>query len=63
MTCYNIFRWHRSGWGRYTQADPIGLQAGQNLYAYVEGNPINLIDPFGLISQSELDAMDCCKLD
>jgi RHS repeat-associated protein len=20
---YNIFRWYRSGWGRYTQADPI----------------------------------------
>lgn len=22
---YNIFRWYRSGWGRYTQADPIGV--------------------------------------
>lgn len=22
---YNIFRWFRSAWGRYTQADPIGI--------------------------------------
>jgi RHS repeat-associated protein len=21
---YNIFRWYRSGWGRYTQVDPLG---------------------------------------
>ncbi len=35
----NIFRWYRSGWGRYTQADPIGLQDGTNLYAYVGANP------------------------
>lgn len=22
---YNIFRWYRGGWGRYTQADPVGI--------------------------------------
>lgn len=22
---YNIFRWYRAGWGRYTQADPVGV--------------------------------------
>lgn len=22
---YNVFRWYRAGWGRYTQADPIGV--------------------------------------
>ena len=22
---YNIFRWYRAGWGRYTQVDPIGV--------------------------------------
>ena len=22
---YNVFRWYRGGWGRYTQADPVNL--------------------------------------
>ena len=22
---YNVFRWYRAGWGRYTQADPVGV--------------------------------------
>ncbi|MCC8362745.1 RHS repeat protein [Lysobacter sp. A6] len=34
--------------GRYTQPDPLGMVAGVNPYAYVEGNPVNAIDPLGL---------------
>jgi RHS repeat-associated protein len=45
---YNIFRWYRSGWGRYTQSDPMGLRAGINLFVYANGNPVTTIDPLGL---------------
>lgn len=34
--------------GRYVQADPLGLAAGQNVYAYVDDDPLNNSDPWGL---------------
>jgi len=46
---YNVFRWYRSGWGRYTQNDPTTTtsRTTQN-FAYASSNPFSLVDPLGL---------------
>ena len=36
--------------GRYTQADPLGIDAGPNPYAYVDGDPLNETDPSGRLT-------------
>jgi RHS repeat-associated protein len=36
--------------GRYIEADPLGIEAGQNLYAYVDGDPLDDDDVLGLQS-------------
>jgi RHS repeat-associated protein len=65
---YNIYRWYRAGWGRYTQADPIGVvQLGQprmdlphnNLFGYVSGRPTTLVDPLGLKPCNSGKCADC----
>ena len=35
------------------EADPLGLAAGNNLYGYVEGNPLSYVDPWGLAASEE----------
>jgi RHS repeat-associated protein len=36
---------------RFLNADPRGFSGGLNFYAYADGNPISMIDPFGLGSR------------
>jgi len=45
---YNYFRYYNPQTGRYITPDPIGLEGGINLFAYVRGNPLRWVDPFGL---------------
>ena len=41
--------------GRWTTRDPLGFaSADTDLYAYVESDPVNAIDPTGLFSQQQL---------
>lgn len=41
-------RAYHPGLGRFLQPDPIGYQAGANLFAYVGADPMNFRDPLGL---------------
>jgi RHS repeat-associated protein len=43
-------RWYVPTQGRFTQADPIGLAGGPNLYMYVGNDPVSFNDPTGLQS-------------
>lgn len=49
---YMHARYYTPEWGRFWSVDPIGGTPGVpqswNGYAYVMGNPVNLIDPYGL---------------
>jgi RHS repeat-associated protein len=41
--------------GRFTQQDPIGIAGGLNLYGFASGDPVNRVDPFGLMDDITYD--------
>ncbi|WP_374694491.1 RHS repeat domain-containing protein [Hydrogenophaga pseudoflava] len=48
---YNWHRFYEPRVGRYTKADPIGLEGGWNRFGYVGGNPLGFVDPEGLAAE------------
>jgi RHS repeat-associated protein len=52
---YHGARYYAAWLGRWTAADPAGMVDGANLYAYVRGSPVGLVDPSG---RSQFDPND-----
>jgi RHS repeat-associated protein len=50
----NRWRDYDPSLGRYVESDPLGIDAWQNLYVYLDGDPLNLRDPSGLASESQI---------
>jgi RHS repeat-associated protein len=44
---YYGFRFYSSSLGRWINRDPLGETEGNNLYSFVENNPVDFIDPNG----------------
>jgi len=55
---YMKARYYDPETSRFISEDPIGLDAGVNLYAYCNNNPINFVDPSGLCWTGETDWVD-----
>jgi len=62
---YALNRYYHSGFGRFTSADPYVSPAalanpqGWNRYAYVEGDPVNKLDPAGLMTTTAEEWARC----
>jgi RHS repeat-associated protein len=46
---YNYFRDYAASEGRYIESDPLGLDAGEDTYAYAFATPVSSFDSLGLI--------------
>jgi RHS repeat-associated protein len=45
--------------GRFMQTDPIGTDGGINVYAYAADDPLNRVDPTGLLTMEMSDGAIC----
>jgi RHS repeat-associated protein len=49
-SCYYRARYYDAAAGRFLAEDPLRFFSGEtNFYTYVGGNPVNLVDPLGLL--------------
>ena len=48
---YNMARDYDPAVGRYVESDPIGLDGGDDTYAYVANGPLAFVDPLGLVKE------------
>lgn len=48
---YYRARYYHPGLGRFASRDPMGMADSVSPYVYVANNPVNLIDPNGLLAQ------------
>jgi RHS repeat-associated protein len=55
---YYRARHYHPAWGRFTQSDPVGYSAGPNLYAYVNNDPLNAVDPSGHWVETAWDVLN-----
>jgi RHS repeat-associated protein len=54
---YYGYRWYEPNLQRWVNRDPLEKKGGVNLYAFVNGSPINTLDANGLSAWSELNAI------
>jgi len=55
-------RYYDPNTGRFTTVNPIDYNGGYNLYAYVDGNPVDGVDPNELASIGEGNELFYIKL-
>jgi RHS repeat-associated protein len=48
-------RWYNPIIGRWLTPDPAGMIDGPNLYVYLNNNPVNLVDPWGLCKEEKIE--------
>lgn len=53
-----MYRAYSPDAGRWISRDPIGEAGGENIYAYVRGNPLGSIDPLGLVDLNYIPPYD-----
>ncbi len=53
-------RYYEPRAGRWISKDPLGMVDGPNVYAYVNNNPVNLVDPWGLCVEKPKVGLSIC---